>query len=276
MNFEIIDIIEDLSNEEYHNREEVSSSFVKTVVKTGSVVAAIEDRDNTKPNQDMLLGSAWHSYLEGKDSFHETVAVFDDSDIMHELMEEYSKPRATKAYKEFKSEFEGNAGGNIVITQDDLIQFEGMYESMKQNRWVMDNILSTPDVGIKDEWSYIWEYEGVAFRTRPDRQICDFMGDVVAVADWKSCRDALRYKKDIEKWRHDISAIMYSIPLDLHPENFYFIATDKSEPYVTKEWGLKKKTIRKAWDDFHKAIRMIKHYQETGEDMSFDKEVDRV
>jgi len=102
------------------------------------------------------------------------------------------------------------------------------------------------------------------------------LGELEAIVDWKSCRDALSYGDDIRKWRHDISAIMYCAPLDIHPENFFFVASDKSKPYVTKEWGLSTKTIRKGWDDFHRAIKMIKHFEKTGKDITFDKEVDRV
>jgi len=269
----IIDIDPNLSNKKYHARDEYSSSFIKDVVKYG-VSKAIELKENNKPNKAMLMGSAWHSFIEGADAFKQEVAIFDDSGIMARLSDDYSNPRATNDYKAFKKEFEKTANGRIVLTREEMNQFEEMYESMESNRWVRQYALNK-DKAL-DEYSYFWEYQGMRFRTRPDRQLMDFMGDLEAIVDWKSCRDALSYGYDIRKYRHDISAVMYCLPLDLEPKDFYFVATDKSKPYVTSVYGLSSKTIRSAYHDFHKAIDMIKHYEQTGEDLSFDNDVDRI
>ena len=238
----------DLSNQEYHSlNQHVSSSFVKSVAKH-SIDRAMLKLDATPA---LLFGDAMHTYFESREQFHKRFVIFDDEEIIKDILErrpDITTPSMTKDYKIYKSDFESSLEPDqSVISAYDMDRIKHMYNSAVTNEG-LKSIYDMYDYDeFWDEYSFISDEEdlwGLKYRVRPDRMLVLDM-EPLAIIDWKSCQDASEkaFRSDFWRYRYDLQAVFYCDVLSIPAQNFYFVAIEKEFPYNTAVYSLSEETI---------------------------------
>jgi hypothetical protein len=238
----------DLSNQEYHSlNQHVSSSFVKSVAKH-SIDRAMLKLDATPA---LLFGDAMHTYFESREQFHKRFVIFDDEEIIKDILErrpDITTPSMTKDYKIYKSDFESSLEPDqSVISAYDMDRIKHMYNSAVTNEG-LKSIYDMYDYDeFWDEYSFISDEEdlwGLKYRVRPDRMLVRDM-EPLAIIDWKSCQDASEkaFRSDFWRYRYDLQAVFYCDVLSIPAQNFYFVAIEKEFPYNTAVYSLSEEAI---------------------------------
>jgi len=250
----------DMSNEEYHSLSDyISSSFIKGVAKH-SIAKALQP---IEPSQALLFGDAMHTYFEDREAFHRRFKVFDDRELIAEILERrpnITSPTMTKDYKVAKGQFEDMLGeGQVMLSGQDMDTIQHMFNSATNNGGVKEIYNMYEPSEIWDEHSFLTEEEdvhGLKYRVRPDRLLV--RNDTpMAIIDWKSCRDASEksFRSDFYRYRYDLQAAFYCEVMGILVDDFYFVAIEKEYPYNTAVYGLHPETQSNAL----KELNVIKY-----------------
>lgn len=189
------------SNAEYHSKDSLSSSALKTIYK--SSVKAWKNLKIT-PSKAMNYGTAVHAALLEPDVFKDDIAV---------------KPstidRRTKAGKEAYNEFVESTAGKIIIEQNDLDMINA----------IVDEVYKKPNIlhylNGQKELSHYKEFMGFDCRCRPD--VINYKDNFIS--DVKTCQDThpAAFNRDAVKWAYHLQAAFYSDFCGVPMENFRFI-----------------------------------------------------
>lgn len=208
-----------MSNAEYRAREGISSSDLKNMMKSMAYYKYVKENPQSKDNQALLFGRAYHKYMLEMDDFFEEFAIAPACD------------RRTKDGKAQWDQFCKENADKDIITQAD-------FEVIKEMR---EALMSTPYVKLlikgEHEKSFFWtdEKTGIPCKCRPDSfgQIKD---QYIAV-DLKTttCAETDSFMRQANKLGYDIQAVHYRQGLETHygkPFKFVFIAQEKTAPYL--------------------------------------------
>lgn len=241
-------IYSDISNSDYHSlHHHLSSSFIKAVAKHSIDRASIK----MEPTPALIFGDAMHTYFESRELFNRRFVVFNDEEIIQEILErrpDITTPTMTKDYKIYKSEFEKSLSEDqTVISGYDMERIKLMYASAINNQAVKDIYNEHDPYETWDEYSFIQDEPdiwGLTYRVRPDRLLVRDE-QPLAVIDWKSCQDASHkaFKSDFFRYRYDLQAVFYCDVLGISAQNFYFVAIEKEFPYNTAVYSLDGETM---------------------------------
>lgn len=236
-------VYSDLSNQDYHSlKDHVSSSFVKNVAKH-SIAKALQP---IEPSPALLFGDAMHTYFEDRQKFNDRFVVFDDTELIAEILErrpDITTPSMTKDYKTYKSKFEGSLRDDqVVLSGHDMHRIEHMYNSALSNEGLKKVYDLYEPYEVWDEYSFVTDepdLHGLLYRVRPDRLLVR-KEEPLAIIDWKSCRDASikAFRSDFFKYRYDLQAAFYCDVLEVPMYSFYFVAIEKEFPYNTAVYSL--------------------------------------
>jgi hypothetical protein len=260
-------IYSDLSNADYHSMSEhVSSSFVKAVAKH-SIQRAMKKFD---PTPALIFGDAMHTYFEDRLAFVRRFVVFDDAEIVDQIIKrrpEISVPSMTKEYKSFKSEFEQSLNeGQTVITQHEMDSIEYMYRSAVDNTGLQSIYQDHAHDDIWDEYSFLTEepdHHGLLYRVRPDRLLVK-NDEPQVIIDWKSCRDASEkaFRLDFWKFRYDLQAAFYCSLLEVPMDQFFYVAIEKEFPYNSAVFSIDEDTQMRAMRELELIKERIGEWKE--------------
>lgn len=253
-------IYRSLSNSDYHAlKDYISSSFVKGVAKH-SIAKALQP---VEPSHALLFGDAMHTYFEDRQKFNDRFVVFDDAEIVAEILErrpDIINASMTKDYKTYKSKFEENIREDqVVISMNDMHRIEMMFNSAIKNKALKKVYDLHNPFEVWDEYSFITDEKdmfGLNYRVRPDRLLVN-EDTYLAIIDWKSCRDASKksFRQDFYKYRYDLQAAFYCDVLGVPMDSFYFVAIEKEFPYNTAVYCLDEDTQINAMQE----LNVIKH-----------------
>lgn len=255
-------IVPNMPNAEYHSmRDHISSSFVKSVAKH-SIAKAMQPIQVT---QALIFGDAMHTYFEDLIAYSERFVVFDDTEIIADILErrpDISAPTMTKDYKVFKAEFEESLKEDqTVISIQDHNTITSMYNSMLKNDGLKEVYDMYEPSENWDEYSFFTvdpDIHGLLYRVRPDRLLVR-KEEPLAIIDWKSCRDASEkaFRSDFYKYRYDLQAAFYCSVLEVPLYNFYFVAIEKEYPYNTAVYSLDDITQTNAMQELNEILYRI-------------------
>jgi exodeoxyribonuclease VIII len=189
------------SNAEYHSKNSLSSSALKTIYK--SSVKAWKNLKITA-SKAMNYGTAVHTALLEPDVFKDEIAI-----------KPVTIDRRTKDGKEAYSEFIEASAGKIVIEQNDLDMINA----------IVDEVYKKPNIlhylnGDK-ELSHYNKFMDLDFRCRPD--VINYNDNFIS--DVKTCQDThpAAFNRDAVKWAYHLQAAFYSDFCGVPMENFRFI-----------------------------------------------------
>jgi len=246
--------------------EHVSSSFVKAVSKH-SISRAMLKFD---PTRALIFGDAMHTYFEDRLAFVRRFVVFDDTEIIDQIMQrrpEISVPSMTKEYKSFKSEFEHSLNeGQTVITQHEMDSIEYMYRSAVDNTGLQSIYQDHAHDDIWDEYSFLTDkpdHHGLLYRVRPDRLLVK-NDEPQVIIDWKSCRDASEkaFRSSFWKFRYDLQAAFYCSILEVPMDQFFYVAIEKEFPYNSAVFSIDEDTQMRAMRELELIKERIGEWKE--------------
>lgn len=230
-------IIENMSNEEYHSQNGISSTAVKSVFKKSLAHWKGEKRRQTAA---FSMGSAVHALLLEED---------------RDLVIKGPKTRKSKGF----TELEENAGPDqIVLTEVEYHVAHRMATETLKNP-VCKKALRHKD--RQNEVSIFSECErtGLVLKTRPDL----YIPSEGAVYDVKTTQDAspIGFAKECWKYSYDIQAAFYIYTCrmaGISVDKFKFIAVEKAAPYASHTHIVSPNLLDNATENMHKVLATIK------------------
>lgn len=261
LKFNIYECAENMSNKEYHSREEISSSFIKNVSKHSVGRASIPLDTSGALGQALIMGDAFHEYME-LDSISDRFVIKPDSLNL-----------STKAGKVWKASIDPS---KHIITESDLTDIKGMHLSVNNDPFVKkikqteeSCKIADVDFQLRDEWSFFAEGDdehtrGLKFRIRPDRHI-SIDDSVDWIIDWKSTNDLMK----LIRWGfidlgYDQQAVFYSDFIGIDPSKFVFVCVEKKPPYSCRPIFMSQDTIVSARIKLIKTIDRIRKAKNGG------------
>ena len=238
-----------ISNKEYREREGISSTELKKIMKSPMHYRHWKDNPEESDTLPLLLGRASHKYvLETYDFYNEfAVAPFCD--------------RRTKEGKAQWLLFCDQNEGKDIITQEQFEQIDAMRKAM----------LSTPFVSKlingDHEISYFWTDEdtGLKCKVRPD----SINHKLKIIVDYKTCDNAEteHFMRQAIKLGYDLQAYMYQqgVKENLGEEYlFVFIAQEKKPPYAVNILEADENFMASGKRIFNEMLNLYKQCSETG------------
>lgn len=240
-----------ISNKEYRQREGVSSSELKNMVKSPMHCKYWRENPMEKETPALLFGKAVHKYVLEKDDFFSEFAVAPNIN------------RRTKAGKEEWALFEFDNQDKCIISSDDFEEIKDMYEALYSTPYV-ERLLS----GAK-ELSFFMEDEntGLTIKCRPD--CLTDIGDTHILIDYKSCTDATseQFMKDSIKFMYDLQMAYYKDILDKQrgcEHTVIFIAQEKTAPYLVNVLEANEYFIKSGRDMYRTCLDMYAECEKSG------------
>jgi hypothetical protein len=245
--------IPNMPNDAYHATTDISSSNIKTALKSmGKYKAQLDGESVFKTTPAMELGTLVHALVLEPHTFKDQFAVSEKFD------------GRTKIGKAAKAAFMEANEGKIIV---DVAQME---VAMAMARSVMDHpevkaILNVDGITFEHSGFCVDSGSGLRVKYRPDIRTDHF------IADLKTCADASKeeFARSISKFGYHTSSAHY-LKCDhelfgtTHGQ-FIFICVENTFPYEVAVYTLKSNAIDHGYDLCAKALRMIKDAQETGD-----------
>ena len=250
-----IEILTDMSNEDYHKSEAVGKSMLDNIHKSPAHMKAAKDKI---PSVAMVLGSALHCAVLEHETFNERYIVEPDVD------------KRTKAGKEkynaFVKEME-EKGNPIILTQTQVDTINRMTESLSTH----PRINSLFETG-QAETTIFWEENLLPCKCRPDWIIN--RGEFVV--DLKTTSDASPegFAKSIANFRYHVQDAWYSRGIEVaygeRPEAFIFLAVENKPPFNVGIYSLNQDSKDEGWMVACQDLEKYRDYIKDPEEDRFD------
>ncbi len=225
-----------MTNEAYHQRDEISCSQIKTILKNPYEFLAKVKRE---PSKAMDFGSCVHKLVLEPDEFNNEFAIMPDID------------KRTKEGKELYAQFMTQHEGKTLLNNEDF----------ERARWCSQIALEIAGTFFKNgkaEQSYFGELDGVPVRCRPDY----YIEDKGIIIDVKTTADASKdgFTKSVANFGYHIQNAFYidtMRSLGLKAEKFMFVAIETKEPFMIGLYELDETSIEHGRSQYKKALELI-------------------
>lgn len=252
-------IIHGMSNADYHALPSVSSSQLKTILRSPAHYreAYLSGKEKKPPTADMLLGSLTHTMLlepEQFDAEYVECAKFD---------------MRTNAGKAAAATFAELAAGRTPVTAEQIQQAHAMANAM------CDSIAHAAMTGGHAEASIFFKDPGTGLecRIRPDYHVApgDAWPDGLII-DVKTTDDARAesFARTCVKFGYDLSAAMYSDGFmqeygTQNPPVFLLLVVERDAPHGVACYEASDEMLAKGHEKYRKAMNTLFACQESGE-----------
>lgn len=237
-----------ISNAEYRQREGISSSELKKIMK--SPLHYKHWKEN--PQEDtpaLLFGRSAHKYVLETYDFFTEFAVAPNCD------------RRTKEGKETWAKFLEESEGKDVITEEQFEQIDAMRNAMLATPFVSKLINGEHEV------SYFWTDEdtGLKCKCRPD----SINHKLKIICDYKTCDNAetQQFMRQAINLGYDLQAYMYQQGVKANTGEdyiFVFIAQEKKPPYAVNILQADDSFMESGKQIFREMLNVYKECSETG------------
>lgn len=170
-----------------------------------------------KETDAMIFGSMVHCLILEPAEFENRYYVLDDAEVCIQIGG--AKPRATNAYKEWKSTEEAYAGDRVIISLEDFNNANYMALNVKHNR-AASKVLNQ---ATEHEKKIEWELKNFKFRG-----VIDGEGEDI-IFDLKSCADASpkKFHRAIIEMDYHLQAALYLKGVGVK-KRYFIIAMDRN------------------------------------------------
>ncbi len=241
-----------MPNSTYHATPNISSSNIKTALKSmGKYKAEIDGDSVFKTTPAMELGTLVHALVLEPETFGNQFAVSEKFD------------GRTKIGKAGKAAFMAANEGKIIVDAGQMETATAMARSVMEHPEVKE-ILSVENQ--REHSGFCIDRDtGLNVKYRPDIRTDHF------IADLKTCADASKeeFARSIFKLGYHISAAHYlkcdHELFDTTHGQFIFICVESTFPHEVAVYTLKSTAIDHGYDQCAKALNMIKDAELTGD-----------
>ncbi|SEJ07495.1 PD-(D/E)XK nuclease-like domain-containing protein [Nitrosomonas eutropha] len=208
--------------DEYHKRPEIGHSSLVRIMRSPAHYREYI-KNPVEPTANMVLGSAFHSYLLEEEIFRRNFVVMPKFD------------RRTKEGKELALAWDAENSGKTGLTPEQIQTISEMSSSVRQHPGAA-SLLNHGLAEISGFW--IEKRTEISCKFRPDFLVLDRKTNAITgIVDVKSCIDASAdgFSKAIVNLGYDVQAPYYQdglYELTGYRVPFYFIAVEKEPPYA--------------------------------------------
>lgn len=258
---------EDLTNEQYHsNRDFVSSSQLKHLItESPAYFKEYFERRNQKTTAAMGLSTlVHHAVLEGEDFIKRYV-----------VMPKFEGHANSTIHKAAKAEWITAHRHKIIVTEEELETLEGTYESIFNHA---DASMLLRGSAFERSGFYVDDTTGIPCRIRYDSydKSSRVISDIKAVRSCK--RDQFQFA--IRDYRWDMSLAMYGEGIraidGAGPDDFVFIAVEKTRPYTVAVYTMAPRTIKIARYDYQNALLKLQSCLTTNSWPTYQSEMEEI
>lgn len=204
-----------------------------------------------KDTSALIFGRAAHKYILEKDGFFDEYAIAPIVD------------RRTKLGKDEWSKFIEESCGKEIITEDDFLTIQRMFEAIQNNATAKQLLTGTC------EQSFFWvdDVTGEKCKCRPDC-LSEFNGEKFIV-DYKttdSCEDG-HFERSCRKYGYKFQAGMYTEGVfqnTFEQYRFAFVAQEKAAPYAVRVYICTPEFVAQGYDKFRELIGIYHNCKITG------------
>ncbi len=264
-------LIQNLSNAEYHKRKEFSSSQIKDLGngKTPAHFFAkhlAEDKAEKTESTDMLLGTTVHALLLEGDKFDTEFAVKEKVD------------GRTKAGKEYNANFAKQAEGKTVINKAMYEQAKTMSDNMKKHP--VAKLLNLPNAIAEASIIYQDDETGLNLRVRPDFMIppCEqFINGLIVDVKTTGEANHSAFAKTIYNFGYHISASMYcdgfmKLYDTINRPDYLLLVVEREAPYAVIAYQLDEPTMQVGNQVLRRNLAILANCQATGQYPAYPSE----
>ncbi len=258
---------DDISNEDYHaDKEFVSSSQLKYMINESP--AYYYDRllrKSCDPTESMALGTlVHHAVLEGEDFIKRYV-----------VMPKFEGHANSLVHKQAKREWLAAHKHKVIVTEEEIKTLEGTYESIFKHQ---DAAAILTDSRFERSGYYRDPATGILCRIRYD----SYDENSAILADIKAVRSCKRgdFTYAIRDYRWDLSMAMYGYGIKQidgkAPDNFVFIAVEKTPPYHCAVYELGKESLQVGFSDYRLALNRLEECREANVWPSYQSHMEEI
>ena len=252
-----------LSNEEYHSKNEYSKSDLDAAHKSGIHLQYKKEGPKQKPTPAMRIGSAFHALVLEPD-------VFENEFIYKpEILNARSKDG-----KEWKARQE--EAGRTVLSEDDKEQLQAMTKSLLACKPAYD-LLNADGIA---EQSFFWKNEqtGLDCKCRPDY----LFEDGSTIVDVKTTTDASLkgFSRSVCNFRYHVQAGFYLHGIEqatgVRPDRFIFLAIEKTAPYGVGVYEADSAMVTNGFEQAMIDLQKIEEWKRTENYTGYTEEIQQI
>lgn len=257
-------IIIGMSNADYHALPSVSSSQLKTILRSPAhyKAAYLSGAPRKEPTASMVLGSLTHTLFLEPEQYGSEYIIAPKWDA-----------RTTEG-KAIRAAFIDAAEGKTVIDADQLATAQAMADALCGHQ------IHEAMTGGHAEASIFWtdDQTGLACRIRPDYHIapCD-MWPTGLIIDVKSTDDARAdaFARTCVIFGYDLSAAMYCDGFQTHygtdePPLFLLLVVERDSPHAVACYECSPEMLDKGSEKYRKALELLTICKLSGEWPGYD------
>lgn len=252
-------IILGMSNAEYHALPSVSSSKLKTILRSPAHyhAAYLAGAPRKEPTASMVLGSLTHTLFLEQEQYSSEYIIAPDCD------------RRTKEGKAVYAAFQDAADGMTIITAEQRDTAHDMARALCGHQ------IHEAMTGGHAEASIFWtdDQTGLACRIRPDYHIapCE-MWPTGLIIDVKTTDDARSdaFARTCVNFGYDLSAAMYCDGFQHHhgtteldPPLFLLLVVERDAPHAVACYECSPEMLDKGEEKYRKALEWLENCQRT-------------
>lgn len=254
-----------LSNADYHALPSVSSSMLKTILRSPAHYRAayLDGAPRKEPSASMILGSLTHTLFLEPEQYGSEYIVAPECD------------RRTKEGNAVYAAFQDAADGLTIITAEQLQTAQAMANAL------CGHIIHEAMTGGHAEASIFWtdDNTGLACRIRPDYHIppCDTWPSGLII-DVKTTDDARpeAFARTCVNFGYDLSAAMYCGGFQQHyvtdePPLFLLLVVERDAPYAVACYECSPEMLDKGNEKYRKAMQLLADSTASGEWPAYDE-----
>ena len=240
-----------ISNKEYRDREGISSSELKKLMKSPMHYRYWKDNPDDTDTPSLLFGRAAHKYVLETYDFYNEFAVAPNID------------RRTKEGKAQWSLFCDQNEGKDIITQEQFEEIDAMRNLAYATPFVAKLLSGEKELSF---WG-VDEETGLVLKCRPDC-ITEWNGKHILV-DYKTAQDVenTKFCRDSIKFGYDQQLAYYRDILKQNTGLDYMvviIAQEKTAPYVTNVFQLSENYLESGREVYKEMLRVYKECMDSG------------
>lgn len=238
-----------ISNKEYRQREGISSSELKKIMKSPLHYKHYKENPDETDSPSLLFGRAAHKYILETYDFYTEFSVAPNCD------------RRTKEGKETWNKFVVENEGKDIITQEQFEQIDAMRNAMLATPFVSKLINGEHEV------SFFWTDKdtGLKCKCRPD----SLNEKLHIVVDYKTTEDAETeaFMRSAIRLGYDVQASYYLDGVKANTGEdyiFVFIAQEKKPPYAVNILQASDMFIESGRQTYKSLLETYKECSESG------------
>jgi len=237
---------------------DLQSKTGKSYLSYTSIKIAIEDMVSFeaycrgtyyKDSEALTFGSAYDCLLFEPEKFDDRFIVMDDSKIVAEIGG--GNPRVTKAYKEWKKDFQSNLNGKRLLSVED-------------NQMAIDMITRLSSTMAYEFYLANAEYQVEATGFIDDVPVHGFLdakglNDLgTYIVDVKTTRNIKGFRRDVFSFGYDLQAYIYTQLTGI--SNYVWIVQQTSYPFTIGLFVCSERTLESGKRKFETGVDIIRSF----------------